>query len=103
MISADRVLLVTGLALILLGLSSRLVKRFSLSPVLLLMAVGVIVGPHGLGLIDPESFVARGILLEQLARVALALAVFDIALRTEPSDLKRDSRRIGVLLAIVMP
>ena len=103
MISADRVLLVVGLALVLLGLSSRVVTRYSLSPVLLALATGVLVGPHVLGLVDPESVVSRGKLLEQLGRVALALAVFDIALRTEPSDLRRNARRIGVLLLVVMP
>jgi len=103
MISADRVLLVGGVALVLLALSSRIAKRFSLSPVLLALGAGVLVGPQVVGLIDPESVVTRGKLLEQLARVALALAVFDIALRTEPSDLRRNARRIGVLLVIVMP
>lgn len=101
--SADRVLLVVGLALVVLGLSSRVVKRFSLSPVLLALAAGVLVGPHVLGLVNPENVVSRGKLLEQLGRVALALAVFDIALRTEPSDLRRNARRIGMLLVVVMP
>ena len=103
MISADRVLLVAGLALVLLGLSSRVVKRFSLSPVLLALGAGVLVGPHVFGLVDPENVVTRGKLLEQVGRVALALAVFDIALRTEPSDLRQNARRIGVLILIVMP
>ena len=103
MISADRVLLVVGLALVSLGLSSRIVKRFSLSPVLLALGAGVLLGPHVLGFVDPESVVPRGKLLEQLGRVTLALAVFDIALRTEPSDLRRNGRRIGVLLVVVMP
>ncbi len=103
MVSADHILLLVGLALVALGLSSRIVKRVSLSPVLLALAAGVVVGPHVLGLIDPESVVPRSKLLEQLARVTLALAVFDIALRTEPSDLTRNRRRIGVLLLVVMP
>lgn len=101
--SADRVLLLAGLAFVLFALSSRVVKRFSLSPVLVALGVGVLVGPDALGVVDPESVVPRGKLLEQLSRVALALAVFDIALRAEPSDLRRNARRIGVLLGIVMP
>ncbi len=76
MVSADRVLLLVGLTLVIFGLSSRLVKRFSLSPTLLALGAGVLVGPHVLGLVDPESVLPRGRLLEQLARVALALAVF---------------------------
>ncbi len=103
MISADRVLLLAGLALALLALSSRIGKRFSLSPVLLALGAGMLVGPHVLGLVEPESVVERAKLLEQLARSALALAVFDIALRTEPPDLRRNAGRIGILLLVVMP
>jgi len=102
-ISADRVLLLAGLALALLALSSRIGKRFSLSPVLLALGAGMLVGPHVLWLVEPESVVERGKLLEQLARVVLALAVFDIALRTEPPDLRRNAGRIGILLLVVMP
>lgn len=39
-------------------------------------------------------------LLEQLYRVALAFAVFDIALRTRPADLRGNARRITVLLVV---
>lgn len=103
MISADRVLLVVGLAVVLLALSSRIVKRFSLSPVLLALGAGVVVGPHVLAIVDLEAVVSRGKLLEQLSRVALALAVFDITLRTRPDDLRRNARRVAVLLIVVMP
>ncbi|MDP8987469.1 MAG: cation:proton antiporter, partial [Actinomycetota bacterium] len=103
MIHADRVLLLAGLALVLLGLSSRLVKRHALSPVVLALGAGVVVGPHVLALVEPETVVPRGELLEQLSRVALALAVFDIALRTRPADLRANRARIAVLLLVLMP
>ncbi|MFP5318619.1 MAG: cation:proton antiporter [Acidimicrobiia bacterium] len=103
MIEADRVLLLVGVSIVALGLSSRLVKRHALSPVVLAMGVGVLVGPHALDLIDPTAAVPRGELLEQLCRVALALAVFDIALRTRPADLRANARRVGALLLVVMP
>jgi sodium/hydrogen antiporter len=100
---ADRVLVVVGLAIVVLGLSSRLVKRHSLSPVVLAVAGGVAVGPHALDLIDPEAVVPRGELLEQLARVALALSVFGIALRARPGDLGANRWRLVVLLGALMP
>ncbi len=103
MIHADRVFALAGLALVLLGLSSRLVKRHALSPVLLALGAGILVGPHVLAIIEPETVVSRSKLLEQLSRVALALAVFDIALRTRPSDLRANAKRIGVLLVVLMP
>ncbi|QYG95254.1 hypothetical protein HC251_24360 [Iamia sp. SCSIO 61187] len=103
MIHADRVFVLAGLALVLFGLSSRVVKRYALSPILLALAAGVVVGPHALDLLDPASVVVRGKLLEQLTRVALSLSVFDIALRTRPDDLRADRRRLVVLLVVVMP
>lgn len=103
MIHADRIFLLGGVALVLFGLSSRAVKRYALSPILLALVAGVAVGPHALDLLDPASVVARGKLLEQVTRVALALSVFDIALRTRPDDLRADRRRLIVLLIVVMP
>lgn len=102
-LQADRVLLLVGLAVVVLGLSSRAVKRHALSPVLLALVAGVLVGPEALGLIDPAATVPRGELLEQLARVSLALAVFDIALRAHPDDLRTNASRVGILLLAVMP
>jgi len=102
-IEADRVLLLAGISIVALGLSSRLVKRHALSPVVLALGAGVLVGPHALDLIEPTAAVPRGELLEQLCRVALALAVFDIALRTRPADLRANARRVGALLVVVMP
>ena len=103
MITADRVLLLVGAAVVVLGLSSKLVKQHALSPVLLALATGVLLGPRAFDLVDPETALPRHVLLEQLARVALALSVVDIALRLRPSDLRADARRLGVLLLVAMP
>jgi NhaP-type Na+/H+ or K+/H+ antiporter len=102
-ITTDRTLLLVGVAVLVLGLSSRLVKRHALSPVLLALAVGVLCGPRVLDLVDPLAEVPRHVLLEQLARVALAMSVVDIALRLRPADLRANAVRLAVLLAVVMP
>jgi NhaP-type Na+/H+ or K+/H+ antiporter len=102
-ITADGVLLLVGLSVVLLGLFSKVVKRHALSPVLLATGAGVLVGPRALDLLDPLSQVPRHVLLEQLARVALAMSVVDIALRLRPSDLRANRLRLAVLLAVVMP
>ncbi len=54
-IEGDRVLLIVGIAIVVLALSSRVVKRYALSPVLLALAAGVVVGPQALGLVDPTA------------------------------------------------
>jgi NhaP-type Na+/H+ or K+/H+ antiporter len=102
-ITADRVLLAVGLSVLVLGLSSRVVKRYALSPVLLALVVGVTLGPHVLDAVDPLAEVPRHVLLEQLARVALALSVVDVALRLRPADLRANAVRLAVLLLVVMP
>lgn len=103
MITTDRLLLLVGLAVVALGLSSKVVKKHALSPVLLAVAVGVLVGPRALELVDPVEQVPRPVLLEQLGRLALAMSVVDIALRLRPSDLRANAVRLLVLLLVAMP
>ena len=102
-LTVDRVLLLTGLALLVLGLSSKVVKNHALSPAVLAIGAGVLAGPRALDFVDVESLVPRHVLLEQLARVALAMSVVDISLRLRPDDLRDNARRLVVLLAVVMP
>ena len=96
-------MLTVGLAVVALGLSSRVVKKHALSPVLLALLVGAVLGPRALGLLDPTGEVPRSVLLEQLCRLTLALSVVDIALRLRPADLRDDARRLVALLLVVMP
>lgn len=96
-------LLVLGSSVVLLGLSSKVVKGHALSPVLLALGVGAVAGPEVLDLVDPTVVAPRHVVLEQLARVALAMSVVDIALRLRPSDLRANGVRLAVLLGVVMP
>jgi sodium/hydrogen antiporter len=93
--------LFAGMVLI-LGLASRLLKRNSLSPVLVSVLIGVVVGPAVLGWFDPAAVVGRTVLLEEVARVGLALGVADVALQITREDLRRNARRLAVLLTVVM-
>lgn len=103
MVTVDGVLLLVGAAVVVLGLSSKVVETHALSPVVLALATGVVAGPLVLDVVDPLAEVPRHVLLEQLARVALAMSVVDIALRLRPADLRADARRLVVLLLVVMP
>lgn len=103
MLTADHVLLLAGLSIVLLGLSSKVVKTHALSPVLLAVTAGVVAGPRVLDVVDPLAHVPRHVLLEQLGRVALAMSVVDIALRLRPGDLRANAGRYAALLGIVMP
>lgn len=98
----DPLLAVYAGTLLALGLVSRLLKRHALSPVLLALAVGVLVGPELLGWVDPARAVGRTRLLEEVARIGLALGVADIALQVTRDDLRRNARRLVLLLTVVM-
>lgn len=98
----DPVLALLAGTVLALGLASRLLKRHALSPVLLALGVGVLVGPAVLGWIDPAAAVGRTRLLEEVTRIGLALAVADIALQVNRDDLRRNARRLVLLLTAVM-
>lgn len=98
----DTVLVLFAATVLVVGLTSRLLKRHALSPVLLTLIVGVLVGPDVLGWLDPAAAVGRTRLLEEVARVALALGVADIALQVTRDDLRRNARRTALLLTVVM-
>lgn len=98
----DPLLAVLAGTVIVLGLASRLLKRHALSPVLLALGVGVLVGPAVLGWIDPAAAVGRTPLLEGITRIGLALGVADIALQVRRGDLRRNARRLVLLLTAVM-
>ena len=88
----DPLLAAFAVTVLVLGMVSRLLKRHALSPVLLALAVGVLIGPAVLGWIDPAALVGRTRLLEELTRVGLALGVADIALQVTRGDLRRNAR-----------
>lgn len=94
--------LITG-TLVVLGLTARVVKQFTLSPFLLAIVVGVVFGPAVLGVVSPVSgAVDRTTLLEQTCRVALALSVTSIGFRTQRGDVRANGRRVLSLLSVGM-
>jgi len=98
----DTVLALLAGAVLVLGLTSRLLKRNALSPVLFALLLGMAVGPAALGWVDLTGAVPRGPLLEEVARVALALSVADIGVKLTRADLRSNARRVVLLLTVVM-
>jgi NhaP-type Na+/H+ or K+/H+ antiporter len=83
----NTILIVTGTSLLVLGLLSRLLKRLFVSSVLLALVAGVAVGPEGLGLIEPPASEERH-LMEELARITLAIALMGTGLQITRADLR---------------
>jgi sodium/hydrogen antiporter len=94
--------LVGGLVLI-LGLLSRPLERLPLSAPMVALLLGVALGPQALDLLHPEQWGERDTVLEEAARLTIAIGLMAIALRLPPDYLSRQWRSLAVLLLLVMP
>jgi len=91
-VELNTVLVVLGGSLLVMGLLSRLLKRLFLSTVLLAVLLGIGLGPSGLGVIDPTAVGDERRLMEQVARVTLAIALMGTGLQITRADLRENVR-----------
>ncbi|MEH6640716.1 cation:proton antiporter [Vreelandella glaciei] len=96
-------LLVVAASALLLGLLSTPLKRVGLPDSISLLLVGVVLGPTGFGLLDPAQWGDEMAILEQVARLALAIGLMGIALRLPKSYIFNHWRSLCVLLLVGMP
>lgn len=96
-------LLVVAASALLLGLLSTLLKRVGLPDSVSLLLVGVVLGPTGFGLLDPAQWGNEMAILEQVARLALAIGLMGIALRLPKPYIFNHWRSLCVLLLVGMP
>ncbi|MGA8045612.1 MAG: cation:proton antiporter [Dermatophilaceae bacterium] len=90
-------------ALIVFSAFSTFLQRASLPGPLLSLAFGILVGPHALGLVRMEDFgVPEGTLLEQAARITLAVGLAGVALRLPHGYWLENVRWIAVVIGIGM-
>lgn len=94
--------LVAGSAL-LLGLASKPLKRIGLPDSVSLLILGVVVGPNGFALLDPADWGAEMAILEQVARLALAVGLMGIALRLPQKYIFEHWRSLSMVLLLGMP
>src|SRR5690625_5127470 len=94
---------VIGAAVLLLALVSRPIEETPLSPPLLLMLIGVVIGPAGFDLLDPSRWGDPFLIMEEAATVTLAISVMGIALRLPRGFVIREYRVLIALLGFAMP
>lgn len=94
--------IVAGSAL-LLGLASRPLKRFGLPDSVLLLILGVVVGQNGFALLDPADWGDEMAIMEQVARLALAVGLMGIALRLPRNYIFEHWRSLSMVLLLGMP
>lgn len=96
-------LLIGGLTL-LLGLVAGLMRSriYFLSEPLAALLLGILVGPHGFGLLDLARWGDPKSILEQVARLTVAIAVMSSALRLPSTYFRRHIGTMTVLLSLGM-
>jgi NhaP-type Na+/H+ or K+/H+ antiporter len=99
----DQTVLVVGATLLVVVLLSLVLRRLWLSAVLVAMLAGILIGPHGLGLLTGPDLGRHERWLEQAARFSLAFSVVAVALRFNRHSLRLSWRRTARLLGIGMP
>lgn len=95
---------VLGATVLVLALSAGFLERsLWVSEPLIAMAIGIAVGPVGLGLFRPDAWGAHQRVLEELARLTLGISLMGVALRLPSEWVRRSWRPLGLLLLVGMP
>ncbi|WP_157596583.1 cation:proton antiporter domain-containing protein [Saccharomonospora saliphila] len=102
MSTLDIALAVIGSAVLLIGLLSDPLKRRWLSGPLLALVLGVLLGPHVTGVLDPARWGEVSTLLEEVARLTVAVSLMGIALRLPRGYLREHWRSLVIVLGPVM-
>lgn len=91
-----------GVLVLVLGLCSKAIKKTPLAEPLIATLLGVAAGPHVLNWIDLAHWGKPEAILTEAARLALAIALMGVALRTSISDLRTVGRPVLWLLTAGM-
>jgi len=96
-------LLAIGGLVLVIGLLSDPLKRSLLSLPMIGLLAGILLGPGVSGLLDVAEWGDEHVILEQAARLTLAISLMGVALRLPKGDPFRRWRALLVLLGLVMP
>lgn len=95
-------LLTVGGLVLLVGLFSKPIKRSLLSPPIIALFLGVLLGPAVLGILDLANWGSQETILEQAARLTIAISLMGIALRIPSGYPLSRWRSLAVMLGPVM-
>ena len=95
-------LAVTGTVVVLIGLLSNPIKKSLLQEPTIATCVGIAVGPYSLGWLDMAEWGEENAILEQAARITLAIGLMGVALRLKKKSVRTLLRPVGWLLTLGM-
>ena len=96
----DAALVAVGALGIAVVLSSRAIRHLPLSEPLVALVLGVVLGPHALGIADFGEGTA---LLHPVSELVIAVALLAIALRFPWDVVRANGRRLAIMLLVAMP
>lgn len=96
------VIVVAAGVVIVVGLVSDALKRSLLQEPMVAVVVGLAAGPYALNLLDLAEWGDENRILEQAARITLAIGLMGVALRLKKESVGPLLRPVGVLLTIGM-
>ena len=102
MVDLNLALAVLGAVIVAIGLLSVPIKRSVLQEPVVAVLVGIVVGPYVLDWIDLARWGDENTVLEQSARLTLAIALMGVALRISRPSFAALWRPVAVLLTVVM-
>ena len=95
-------LAVTGAVVVVIALLSNPIKKSLLQEPTLAVLVGIAVGPYALGLLDISAWGEENAIVEQAARITLAIGLMGVALRLERKSVTALLRPVAWLLTLGM-
>ncbi|MFC4171217.1 cation:proton antiporter [Microvirga sp. GCM10011540] len=95
-------LAVIAAVVVLIGLFSRPIKKSPVQEPMIAVFVGIAVGPYGFGWLDMAKWGEESPILEQAARITLAIGLMGVALRLEKESVKALWRPVTLLLTLGM-
>lgn len=95
------VLVIIGGLVFFLGIISEVIKRLNFSEPIAAMVLGVLLSSAVSGIFDLDVWSHK--LLEEIARLAVAVGVMGVALRVPSSYTRSHWRSVAVMLGITMP
>lgn len=96
-------LLVLAVSVLILGLFSNRFKTIGVPDSAILLVLGVVLGPVGLGWFVPDEWGNAMAALEQLARLSLAIGLMGVALRLPKTYVAKHWRALVLVLGMGMP